>query len=86
MWDHADSAKVIKLDLKQTNHEFLHQIVDFLGPRAGCAEVMISTRDTDAIEYLHARLPEVTMLYSVAWPDARQHVQSDPSWSRPSAG
>ena len=40
---------------------------------------MISTRDTDAIEYLHAKLPDVTMLFSVAWPDAEERVQSDPT-------
>ena len=35
VWNRADSAKVIKLDLKQTDRKFLQQIVNFLGPRAG---------------------------------------------------
>jgi glycerophosphoryl diester phosphodiesterase len=38
---------------------------------------MISSRDMGAVAYLHRRLPGVTLLFSVAFPDAVQQLQSD---------
>lgn len=76
-WDHAATADATKLDLMQTDHTFLNQLADFLAPRAGSRRVMISSRDPGALLYLHRRLPDVTMLFSVAYPDAVHQLQSD---------
>jgi hypothetical protein len=38
---------------------------------------MISSRDSSALLYLHSRLPGVTMLFSVAGPDAVHQLKSD---------
>jgi glycerophosphoryl diester phosphodiesterase len=85
-WDRAAAADIIKLDLKQTDREFLDELVAFLAPRAKSRRVMISTRDQDALLYLHNRLPDVTMLFSVAGPDAVHQLQSDPTLQKAIGG
>jgi len=76
-WDGATAAGVVKLDLKQTDRGFLDDLVAFLAPRARSRRVMISSRDSGALLYLHSRLPGVTMLFSVAGPDAVHQLKSD---------
>jgi glycerophosphoryl diester phosphodiesterase len=76
-WDRAAAAGTIKLDLMQADRGFLDDLVAFLGPRAGSRRVMISSRDQSALLYLHSRLPKVTLLFSVAGPDAVHQLQSD---------
>jgi len=76
-WDAAAAAGIVKLDLKQTDRGFLDDLVAFLAPRAGSRRVMISSRDSSALLYLHNRLPDVTMLFSVAGPDAVHQLKSD---------
>ena len=78
-WDRAAAADIVKLDLKQTDHGFLDDLVAFLAPRAGSRRVMISSPDQGALLYLHRRLPDVTLLFSVAGPDAVHQLQSDPA-------
>jgi glycerophosphoryl diester phosphodiesterase len=78
-WDKAAAAKVTKLDLMQTDHKFLDELVTFLTSRSGSRRVWISSRDAGALLYLHRRLPDVTMLFSVAFPDAVHQLQSDHS-------
>jgi hypothetical protein len=76
-WDGAAAAEIIKLDLMQTDRGFLDDLVAFLAPRARSRHVMISSRDLSALLYLHSRLPDVTMLFSVAGPDAVHQLKSD---------
>jgi glycerophosphoryl diester phosphodiesterase len=76
-WDGAAAAGAVKLDLKQTDRGFLDDLVSFLAPRARSRRVMISSRDSSALLYLHSRLPGVTMLFSVAGPDAVRQLKSD---------
>jgi glycerophosphoryl diester phosphodiesterase len=76
-WDRAAAAEIIKLDLMQTDRGFLDDLVAFLAPRARSRHVMISSRDLSALLYLHSRLPDVTMLFSVAGPDAVHQLKSD---------
>jgi glycerophosphoryl diester phosphodiesterase len=76
-WDDAAAAQTIKLDLMQSDRGFLDEVVAFLAPRAGSRRVMISSRDSTALLYLHSRLPGVTMLFSVAGPGAVQQLKSD---------
>jgi len=78
-WDRAAAAGIIKLDLMQADRGFLDDLVAFLAPRAGSRRVMISSRDQSALLYLHSRLPGVTLLFSVAGPDAVHQLQSDPA-------
>ena len=76
-WNQAAAAGVIKLDLMQTDRNFLAELVTFLTPRSRSRRVMISSRDAGALLYLHRRLPGVTLLFSVAFPDAVHQLQSD---------
>ena len=76
-WDHATAASIVKLDLQQTDRGLLDDLIAFLEPRAGSRRVMISSRDAGALLYLHRRLPDVTLLFSVAGPDAVHQLQSD---------
>ena len=76
-WDHAAPASIVKLDLQRTDRGLLDELVTFLDQRAGSRRVMISTRDASALLYLHRRLPDVTLLFSVAGPDAVHRLQSD---------
>jgi Glycerophosphoryl diester phosphodiesterase family len=76
-WDGATAAGIVKLDLMQTDHGFLDDLVAFLAPRARSRRVMISSRDSNALLYLHSRLPGVTMAFSVAGPDAVHQLKSD---------
>jgi glycerophosphoryl diester phosphodiesterase len=78
-WDHAATASIVKLDLQQTDRGFLDDLIAFLDPRARSRRVMISSRDAGALLYLHRRLPDATLLFSVAGPDAVHHLQSDPA-------
>ena len=85
-WDGAAAAGIIKLDLMQTDRGFLDDLVAFLAPRAGSRPVMISSRDLSALLYLHRRLPDVTMLFSVAGPDAVHQLKSDSALQRAIGG
>jgi glycerophosphoryl diester phosphodiesterase len=76
-WDRATAAEMIKLDLMQTDRGFLDELVTFLARRAGARRVMISSRDSNSLLYLHSRLPGVTMVFSVAGPGAVHQLQSD---------
>ena len=76
-WDRAAAADTVKLDLKQTDRGFLDDLVAFLDQRARSRRVMISSGDRGALLYLHSRLPDVTLLFSVAGPDAVHQLQSD---------
>jgi glycerophosphoryl diester phosphodiesterase len=78
-WDHATAASIVKLDLQRTDRGLLDDLVTFLDTRAGSRRVMISSRDPGALLYLHRRLPDVTLLFSVSSPDAVHQLQSDPA-------
>jgi glycerophosphoryl diester phosphodiesterase len=78
-WDRAAAADIVKLDLKQADRGFLDDLVAFLAPRAKSRRVMISSRDQAALLYLHGRLPDVTLLFSVGGPDAVHQLKSDPA-------
>ena len=45
-----------------------------------------SSRDPSALLYLHSRLPGVTLLYSVAGPDAVDQLKSDSALQRAIGG
>jgi glycerophosphoryl diester phosphodiesterase len=68
-----------RLRWEQSDHQFLDDLVAFLAPRAKSRRVMISSGDPGALLYLHSRLPDVTMLFSVNNPDAPRQLQSDPA-------
>lgn len=76
-WHDAGGADVTKLDLMQTDRTFLDELAAFLAPRENSRRVMISSRDSGALLYLHRRLPDVTLLFSVAFPDAVHRLQTD---------
>ena len=85
-WDRAAAAEIVKLDLKQTGRAFLNDLVTFVAPRASSRRVMISSDDQEALLYLHTRLPDVTLLFSVAGPDAVHQLQSDPALQKAIGG
>lgn len=77
VWDAAAPADVLKLDLKRNDDAFLDDLVTFLAPRQGTREVMVATRDRDAIVRLHRDLPEITLLFSIGFPEGVQQLRSD---------
>ncbi len=85
-WDHAAAAGIVKLDLKQTDRRFLDDLIAFLAPRAKSRRVMISSRDPGALLYLHTRLADVALLFSVAGPDAVYQLRSDPALQKAISG
>ena len=85
-WDHAADADIVTLDLKQTDRGFLDDLVAFLAPRVKSRRVMISSGDQGALLYLHDRLPDVTLLFSMGWPDAVHRLQSDPALQKAIGG
>jgi hypothetical protein len=76
-WNRAVAADRVKLDLKQADRRFLDDLIAFLAPRVKTVQVMISSRDQGALRYLHDRLPDVTLFFSVPRPDAVQQLMSD---------
>jgi len=78
-WGRAAAAGIVKLDLKQTDRTFLNDLVNFVAPRASSRRVMISSDDQQALLYLHTRLPDVTLLFSVNGPDALHQLRSRPA-------
>jgi glycerophosphoryl diester phosphodiesterase len=85
-WDRAAAADIVKLDLKQTDRGFLDDLVAFLAPGARSRRVMISSGDQDALLYLHSRLPDVTLLFTLAGPDAVHQLQADPALQKAIGG
>ncbi len=77
VWDAAEPAEVLKLDLQQDDQAYLDAVVAFLVPREGSRRVMISTRDVDALRFLRGRLAEVELLMSLANPHAIATFRSD---------
>jgi glycerophosphoryl diester phosphodiesterase len=85
-WERAAAAGTVKLDLKQADRGFLDDLVAFVAPRARSRPVMISSREQGALLYLHSRLPDVTLLFSMAGPDAVHQLQSGPALQKAIGG
>jgi glycerophosphoryl diester phosphodiesterase len=86
-WQHAAPAKIIKLDLQQTDRALLAALAEFLHQTRPEHAVLVSTRDPAAIEYLRPRLPaSVRLLFTVAAPDAEQLIRTDTDLRRAVAG
>jgi glycerophosphoryl diester phosphodiesterase len=64
----------------------VNHLVAFLAERAGSRRVMVSSRDPNALLYLHGHLPDVILLFSVAGPDAVHQLQSDPALQKAIGG
>jgi glycerophosphoryl diester phosphodiesterase len=47
---------------------------------------MISSGDPAALRYLHGRLPDVTLLFSVSGPDAVHQLHADPALQKAIGG
>ncbi len=77
VWDAAAPADVLKLDLKRNDDAFLDDLVTFLTPRQTSREVMVATRDRDAIVRLHRDLPQIAVLLSIGFPEGVQQLRSD---------
>jgi glycerophosphoryl diester phosphodiesterase len=77
-WEQAEPAKMIQLDLQETDRGLLDALIGFLRQAPAGQRVLVSTRDADAILYLRPRLASaVTLLYSVPFPEAVQRVQTN---------
>jgi Glycerophosphoryl diester phosphodiesterase family len=84
-WDAVGNG-AIKLDLKHDGQTFLEQVVSFVATREKTRRVYISTPDADALRYLHAHLPHVLLLFTVANPDALTELRTDISLQRSAVG
>ncbi len=79
-WSYSSAAPVLKLDLQQTSPAVLDDLVRFLVPRVSGREVLVSSRDPQALAYLRARLPDgVGLLRSVPFADTAERLRSEPS-------
>ena len=78
VWDATATASATKLDLKQDDRPFLDDLVSFLSERQHQRKVMISTRDAAALLYLRPRLLDVSLLFTLAFPEAVDQLRSDP--------
>lgn len=77
-WSYTSGAKIVKLDLQRNDRGLLDSLVDFLNHAPEHGQVMVSTRDADAIKYLRPRLPQgVILLFSVPFPEAVAQLQAD---------
>jgi hypothetical protein len=85
-WDEAAKADITKLDLKQSSHQFLNDLAAFLNQRSVSRHVMVASRDWQALMYLHRHTHRVTLLYSVAYPDAVHRLQTDPALDKAISG
>jgi hypothetical protein len=85
-WQHAAAAKIIKLDLHQTDRGLLDSLVRFLNERPD-RPVMVTTQDAGVIEYLRPRVSTaVTLLFSVPISHAVAQIRSDPALTRAVGG
>ena len=76
-WDESSQADITKLDLKQSGRQFLGDLAAFLNQHAKSRQVMVASRDPDALLYLHRRVRDVTLLFTLAGPDAVHQLESD---------
>jgi glycerophosphoryl diester phosphodiesterase len=78
-WHRAAPARVVQLDLQQTDRRLLDALITFVRPVAGTRHIMVSTRNPAAAEYLATRLPRpVTAMLSVPYPEAVSRLEDDP--------
>jgi Glycerophosphoryl diester phosphodiesterase family len=77
-WHRAAAARVIQLDLQQTDHRLLDALINFVRPLAGTRSIIVSTRNPSAVEYLAPRLPRrVIPMLSVPYPEAVSRLRDD---------
>jgi len=77
-WAYSSEAKIIKLDLQRNGRGLLNRLVDFLSEAPPHGEVLVSTRDPDAITYLRPRLPrDVRLIFTVPFPPAEAELRTD---------
>ena len=76
LWEAAAPAEAIQLDLKQDDPRFIDQVADFLQPRAAGRRVMVASRDARSLMTLHQRVPEATMIFTLAFPEAVDRLRS----------
>jgi len=77
VWKAAGQAEVIELDLKQHDARFLEEVADFLRPRAASRQVMVASRDAKSLVFLHQRVPQARMVFTMAFPEAVDRFRSD---------
>lgn len=79
-WDNVGAAKIVQLDLQETDRGLLRALAAFLRDAPPTPQIMVSTRDPAAIHYLHPRVPStVSLLFTVPFPDARAKVRASPA-------
>jgi glycerophosphoryl diester phosphodiesterase len=79
-WDAARAAKIIQLDLQETDRGLLKALTKFLRHRPPGPRIMVSTRSSTAIRYLRPRLPStVSLLFTVPFPDAVTKLRTTPA-------
>jgi hypothetical protein len=79
-WRHARTATIVQLDLQETDRGLLRELTEFLHDAPPGPRVMVSTRDSDALRYLHARLPRtVSLIFTVPFPDAVDYLRATPT-------
>jgi hypothetical protein len=65
-WGYSDGATVLKLDLKSTGQNALDALVRFVQARPAELQILIVSKNQDALAYLDEQLPETVQILSLA--------------------
>lgn len=65
IWAATYGADAVMLDLKSSDRTYLDALVAFLQARQYTRQVIISSRSSAALQFLHQQLPEVSLVLSV---------------------
>jgi hypothetical protein len=77
VWTRTPRSTAVQLDLKDTGTNTLQALVDFLGPRVGSRQVIVSSRKAAPLLYLRRHLPGIQLMFSAAWPEAVAQLYTD---------
>lgn len=76
-WAQTTGARYVQIDLKDTSSTAIRLVTSFLEQHQGDRRVLVSTRNLPALNALHARVPDVGLLYSVGSVRDLQELQED---------
>lgn len=65
-WAYSSGAAVLKLDLKSTGQNALDSLIRFIQARPGEQQILIVSKDQDALVYLDDNLPDTVQILSLS--------------------
>lgn len=80
VWDDVPADVAMLLDLKRDSPGFVNQLTHFLRERAGTRQVWLSSPDLSLLRELQRRVPGVSVLLTLAFPDDVASLRAHPGW------